>query len=327
MIVILYPLQNQNIMTFRDVTVMEIISPYVLLAVTMAACLFAYLLKNLYSKKYQKKASDPYMFSAVTSVISAATVAAVSGGIGSVSKTTLIFALVYGIDCAVQTVALALALQTGPLSYSSVIVSLSTVIPAFSGWVFWNEKMTVLRLVGILLMIACFVFSAKKEEEGKKAQKQWYIYAALSFLTTGLCGVIQKMYGQTAVSGETAGFVVTAFAFSTLVSLIMFAVFKLKERKIAHNGHDRDETVKKAKIDFIIPAAVLVATGICVGLNNQINLYLAGIMDSAFFFPVVNGGNLLLVTLFSVTVFGERPSLRQWIGLALGCASVVMLCL
>ena len=307
---------------------MENISPYVLLAVTMAACLFAYLLKNLYSKKYQKKASDPYMFSTVTSVISAATVAAMSGGIGSVSKTTLIFALVYGIDCAVHTVAIALALQTGPLSYSSVIVSLSTVIPAFSGWVFWNEKMTVLRLVGILLMIACFVLSAKKEEKGKKAQKRWYIHAAVSFLTTGLCGVIQKMYGNTSVSGETAGFVVTAFAFSTLVSFIMFVVLKFKERKVTCDGHDRNETIKKRKTtNRIILPAVLVATGICVGLNNQINLYLAGIMDSAMFFPTVNGGNLLLVTLFSVTIFGERPSLRQWIGLALGCASVVMLCL
>ena len=70
----------------------------------------------------------------------------------------------------------------------------------------------------------------------------------------------------------------------------------------------------------------MIASGACVAVNNKFNLYLSGVMDSAVFFHIVNGGGLVLTTLAAVLLFKEKLSTKQWIGVVLGIASVVFLC-
>ena len=74
-------------------------------------------------------------------------------------------------------------------------------------------------------------------------------------------------------------------------------------------------------------AALFIAAGVGVALNNQINLYLSGVVPSAVFFPIVNGGGLVLITASSVLFFREKLTARQWVGLALGIAATLLLCL
>ena len=71
---------------------------------------------------------------------------------------------------------------------------------------------------------------------------------------------------------------------------------------------------------------LMLITGICVAANNKINLYLSGVMDSAVFFPTVNGGGLILATLTALVLFREKPTKKQWLGIAFGTVSVVLLC-
>ena len=71
---------------------------------------------------------------------------------------------------------------------------------------------------------------------------------------------------------------------------------------------------------------IMLVSGVCVAINNKFNLYLSGVMDSAVFFPIVNGGGLVLTTLVAVLLFKEKLSKKQWIGIVLGILSVVFLC-
>ena len=71
---------------------------------------------------------------------------------------------------------------------------------------------------------------------------------------------------------------------------------------------------------------IMIACGACGAVNNKFNLYLSGVMDSAVFFPIVNGGGLVLTTLAAVLLFREKLSKKQWIGVLVGIASVVFLC-
>jgi len=62
-----------------------------------------------------------------------------------------------------------------------------------------------------------------------------------------------------------------------------------------------------------------------MALPHKINLYLSGVIDSAVFFPLVNGLPLLLSLLAAILFFRERPNLRQYIGILLGLAAVLLL--
>ena len=72
---------------------------------------------------------------------------------------------------------------------------------------------------------------------------------------------------------------------------------------------------------------MMVVSGACVAVNNKLNLYLSGVIDSAIFFPVVNGGGLVLTTLAALVFFRERLTKVQWIGVGIGIVSVVFLCI
>jgi multidrug transporter EmrE-like cation transporter len=71
----------------------------------------------------------------------------------------------------------------------------------------------------------------------------------------------------------------------------------------------------------------MVASGICVAANHKFNLALSGEIPSAVFFPIVNGGNLVLTTLSALIIFKEKLTKRQWIGVTLGILSVLALCM
>ena len=70
---------------------------------------------------------------------------------------------------------------------------------------------------------------------------------------------------------------------------------------------------------------IFVAIGVATGLNHVINLYLVGHMASVVFFPVVNGGNLILTMLLALILDKERPTGRQWLGMGIGVVALLLL--
>ena len=100
------------------------------------------------------------------------------------------------------------------------------------------------------------------------------------------------------------------------------ALMKRRESRFA----DEKEKGKNGKRQVWLLLGIMIASGACVAVNNKFNLYLSGVMDSAVFFPIVNGGGLVLTTLAAVLLFKEKLSTKQWIGVVLGIASVVFLC-
>ncbi len=161
------------------------------------------------------------------------------------------YAVIYGINWVLLAVVNNLALKTGPLSYTSVIISLSLVIPTFSGWLFWNEKINALQLIGIIFMIMCFVLSNEKSEDDKKAKKIWYVYVTVAFVSNGFCGIIQKLHQSSSGAEETTGFVFTALLISVVISTPLILFFKGKERKNRPSENSEGlKTGSKTNISF-----------------------------------------------------------------------------
>ena len=66
-------------------------------------------------------------------------------------------------------------------------------------------------------------------------------------------------------------------------------------------------------------------SGVGIAVCNQINTYLAGVMPSILFFPLVNGVMLLATLLIGFFIWKESFTKKQWIGLAAGIVSIVLL--
>ncbi len=170
-------------------------------------------------------------------------------------------------------------------------------------------------------MIGCFLLSVSSDPTEKKASLRWLGYCAILFLCTGGIGVMQKWHQNTVYKEELDAFLLIAFVFSSVYSGIGLFLYQTKK-----NTDKVPSKKARANSSVWLVLALIAVCGVCAALNNKWNLYLSGVMDSAVFFPVVNGGGLILTTLSAVLLFRERLGGRQWIGIVLGILSVLCLC-
>ena len=58
---------------------------------------------------------------------------------------------------------------------------------------------------------------------------------------------------------------------------------------------------------------------------NKLNLYLSGVLPGILFFPLVNGGVILLSILASRVLFHEKMTPKQVLGVVLGVLSIFLI--
>ena len=286
---------------------------YILLVISIAACLTGTLLVNSYSKKNSKNLSDMHVFNLIKSVVCALMFLSIAlpSGVGA-SIHTVVLGVVFGLVSAISSIFSQQAYKKGPVSYTNLLIMSSMVIPALSGVMFFGESISVGKIVGILLMLVAIVMSVCNKED-KKASVAWLLCSLISALATGGVGILQKVHQSSPAKGELMWFLCIAFGVSAIISEI-FVVANSKKTPIT--------VVMDKKIILFI-----VACGVATMLNNVINLYLSGVMESIIFFPTVNGANILLLLVVSLVFLKERIRPLQWVGIVAGTSAIFLLCI
>ena len=290
------------------------------LIISMAVCLGAYLLKKVYSGRSTGGMTGVYVYSALGCIVSAI-VLLLWGGFDGFSVFTVVLGLLFGLAISLQGIFMIRAFRTGPMAFTMVIVSCSTVFTALSGFLFFEEKIGIFQLLGIAFMVGSFVFATEKKQGEKKGGIVWLVFCLLAFAFSGAIGFMQKTHQTSELhKGEINSFLVLSFTVSFVFSAALAVISMIKEKQ------PLIEKKKDGKIYWLL-LGIMVLSGICVGANHKLNLGLSGEIPSAVFFPVVNGGNLVLTTLSALLIFREKLTVKQWIGVILGIASVLFLCM
>lgn len=218
------------------------------------------------------------------------------------------FAAVY----ALATLFSVIALKTGSLAITSLILSYSLIIPTLYGFIFLNEKITLLKCVGILfLLISLFLVRSetKGEDTANKPTIKWIICVLIAFAANGMCSVIQNAQQVKFQGAQNSNFMILSLIICTVV---LFAFSLVFERNI----------ILKALKKGTIWAA---ACGICNGATNYLVLVIIAVVASSVFFPAISAGQVVLTFVFSVMLYKEKFIPRQIAGLACGLASLILL--
>ena len=216
--------------------------------------------------------------------------------------------VLFGALVLVQTFTYMLALEIGPFSYTAVIVSLATLIAALSG-LFYGETIDAFQIFGMGFMILCVIFSTDKKKENKKSSLKWLVIALTSCITNGGVGAMQKIHQNSPYKAQNAVFLVAAFIFMTLAACTMWLTLR-------HRSAPEERFVPKPKY-----AALACLSGTVLSVPHVANLYLAGALPSAVFFPIINTSSLIFTLIAATVIFRERLSKLQWVGIALGLIS------
>ncbi len=297
----------------------------ILLAISLAACLGNCTLKKALTGTFIKDQSTQHIYNGLTSIVAAISLL-VAVGFSGFSTFTVVLGVLFGLVTALQHIAHLKALELGSFSYTSVIISLSALIPTLSGAVIWGEKIYPIQIVGIILMTGCFILSVDFRADNKQFSFKWLLFCMLAFTGTGLIGLMQKWHQSSVHKEELNTFLIIAFTVSFLYSAANYLLLTGKRTKTDTVGETAQKDNGKKALLIYAPYLIMIFNGICIALNNNLNLYLSGAMDSAVFFPIINGGALILTTLAGLIIFKEKLSPKQWIGILLGIIAVILLC-
>lgn len=290
-----------------------------IITVFMAVC------QNTVRAKYVKKIkptdSTVFFFNGTLSLIALIIFLALSGFNIKISSLTLVLATLYGVAVTTQMITNTIALKVGPYSYTTVIISLSTVITALSGWMFWGETLSVFKILGLVFMIFCFFFAVDKKNDKNSANAKWFILCMICLIFGASLGLIQKTHQKSDFKAEITGFLTIAFSISTCFSFLGALFLRRKEEK--SNKFENEDKVKLNVKSFLLAGVIV---GIGVAINNVLNLYLAGAVDSSIMFPIVNGVPFVSAVIISFLFFKERLTKSQTLGIIIGVISMVFLC-
>lgn len=284
---------------------------YLLLALSIVLAVVKSGIYNNYAKNEKPGMNSIFKFNAISYGI--AGIVALCFGIGkSLSTATLLLSICYAVVvCLLQALSV-LAMKMGSLSATSLMSLYGMIIPSVAGPIFWKEKFGIIQAIGVVLVLVSMWLLRKEETHNKTVDKKWGVIVTIVFILSGLAGLIEKIHQSTDGRGEK-----TMFLFVAYIIMFLISVFGLLFSK---KQSGKANSLRSVALNGGI-------SGIIIGFYAFINLTLAGNLDSMIYYPVANGGALLLTVLLSITIFHEKCTKRHIEGFIIGFLSIILLSL
>lgn len=205
---------------------------------------------------------------------------------------------------------MALTAQRNGVSVVSVAGKMSVVIPIIFGVVLYNESLSAIKIIGIVLAIVA-VYLASVKDDLKKHEKAGLLLPVILFLGSGAIDTTLKYVEINFVKeNEVAVFSGSLFGFAAFFGLIILLVQTIKKRE-----------------PFGLKNVI---AGIVLGIPNYYSivflikaLQTKGI-ESSTLFTINNVGIVVVSTLIGLLVFKESFSLKNKIGVALAITGIIL---
>lgn len=219
---------------------------------------------------------------------------------------TMLLSFIYGILLISAQWNYTSALQAGDVGICATVYSLGFIFPTLSGAVLYDEKLSVAKIFGILLVIIAIVISNEKKTNSKI--KTYYYSLLAAMISSGGLGIVQKIQQNSPVKDEKTMFVAIAFALACLFSFVRCLFSK-------------ENTMDIKKIHWCIAGFI----GLCFASCNTLNTQLAGMLESAVFFPILNIGTILFSLFISFIAFREKITIKKFFILLLGIVAIILM--
>ena len=233
----------------------------------------------------------------------------------SFDANALIYSALIGISYVLNSIGVINALKYGPAALTALFLNLSLIVSTIWGFFFWDAAVTTPVIIGLILVVIAIplcLFSGGKNE--KSISLKWMIYALFVLIGNSGCTIVQRTYQMESGGKHGNMMMMCAIGFAVLFYFILYM------------KSDRSDTKILLKRAWWIP--------ILVGVSNVVmNLFVmtmsippvSDVLSSSLIYPVIAVGGLAIVTIFSIFMFKEKMRWWQWLGVAVGAVSVVLL--
>lgn len=233
------------------------------------------------------------------------------------SRTTLTFGLLYGVTMAMFLYYKMMALSTGPIAITSLVGSCSFLIPTFCGVFLWKEAVSPLQILGTGTLLISLILSSKMRG-GSSVSKKWILCCVCFFCAAGINSILIAAFQKTESAPDTNLMLLIASVTAAVCYLLLFLTGSFRTSK-------REPLLPYLKAYLPKSLPYILICGLVSCCYQRLNLDLAGKLPSVLFFPVFNGGVILLSSVTGWVFFREKLTKLQIFGLISGFISILVI--
>ena len=219
-------------------------------------------------------------------------------------------ALVLGILFVSIFFVMGLTAQRNGVSVVSVAGKMSVVIPIVFGVILYNESLSIIKIIGILLAVFAVYLASVKDDENKHS-KAGILLPIILFLGSGTIDTTLKYVQNNYVSeSEVAIFSGSLFGFAAFFGILIL-IYKTITKPVSFGGKN-------------------IIAGIVLGVPNYYSivflikaLQTKGI-ESSTLFTMNNVGIVVVSTMVGLLLFKESFSMKNKIGILLAVIGIIM---
>lgn len=231
-----------------------------------------------------------------------------------ITKNAFAFGVLYGIAQVCFIFFKTQAMNKGPVSITTLVGNSSLVISVVVCFILWDEPITFVDIIGLILLFVGIVLCTYKKSE-QKYKKYWKVYVIAFLILSASVGIIFKAYSKTGKQNNVGDMLLV----SSIVMLLAYSIVCVFIGSFKGGEVTLD---KKEKLIFIRYALI---SGLLSCLYNRLNIYLCSVLDGVIFFPVFNGGVILLSALLAIRMLNEKLLLRQVLGVLSGILGICLI--
>ena len=250
---------------------------------------------------------------ALCAVIGAAILSIMGGDCFSLPPEGWLICLVSGVAVGANYIVWVLSLKSGVYLFASSANSASFILAAFCGMLFFDEKLTLLKGISILLILAAMLFMGKYQSQAQGRAKPMHLFLLfLVFLTAGVSSVTQKWFTRTLPDATPHTFTFYSLLISAILLLAVTICIPQKKRL-----KERRESIGGLFWWIALMAA-------CFYGVTYFQTMAAARLEAIVMYPVYNGTLLIAGSLMAWLCFGEKPNRNSIIGILFVFAAVVL---
>lgn len=204
---------------------------------------------------------------------------------------------------------MAMTAQRNGVSVTSIAGKMSVVIPVLFGVFLYNESVTFLKILGIIIALIAVYLSSVKEDKSENTGT--LLFPVLLFLGSGAIDTILKYVQVNHVADEDVSiFSGSLFGIAAIFAVLILAIKSIKKREAFGFKN--------------------VIAGIILGVPNYYSIvFLIKALqnknfESSTLFTINNVAIVIVSTLVGLLLFKEKFSLKNKIGVALAILGIVL---
>jgi drug/metabolite transporter (DMT)-like permease len=201
-----------------------------------------------------------------------------------------------------------LSSQKVGVALTSVASKMSVVIPVIFGVILYSDRMSVIKVLGILAALVAFYLTFKKKG-AIQLRTANLLYPVLMFIGNGSVDTVMKYTEHHHIESDLVLFLSIIFLTSFIIGIAIISI------RIGYH-------ISKFKVRNILGGVIL---GL---LNFGSTFYILkamGVYESSVVFPIANSAIVMLSALIGFIAFREKLSLINWIGILISIMAILII--